>query len=71
MEYSPEEIDVKGDGVGFLIDINGLYDFLSRLTDRRDARGIRYKLVHVLVFALLAKLAGRRPSDQHLRMGVS
>ena len=58
MEYSPEEIDVKGEGAGFLIDMNSLYDFLSRLTDRRDAHGIRYKLVHVLVFALLAKLAG-------------
>ena len=26
--------------------------------DRRDARGIRYKLVHILVFVVLAKLAG-------------
>ena len=34
------------------------HDFLSRLEDRRDARGIRYKLAHILVFVVLAKLAG-------------
>ena len=57
MEYT-EEIGDNGEGTGFLIDMNSLYDYLSRLTDRRDARGIRYKLVHVLAFAVLAKLAG-------------
>ena len=58
MEYSPAETDVNGEGAGFLIDMNSLYGYLSRLTDRRDARGIRYKLVHILAFAVLAKLAG-------------
>ena len=38
--------------------MGSLYDFLSRLEDRRDARGIRYKLAHILVFVVLAKLAG-------------
>ena len=69
-EYSPAEVDVNAasspgpsdapglDAPGFLVDLGSLYDFLSRLEDRRDSRGIRYRLVHVLVFVALAKLAG-------------
>jgi hypothetical protein len=41
-----------------MVDMGSLYDFLSRLEDRRDSRGIRYKLVNILIFALLSKLAG-------------
>ena len=52
-------LDAPGlDAPGFLVDLGSLYDFLSRLGDRRDSRGIRYRLVHVLVFVALAKLAG-------------
>ena len=57
-EYSRAGFDVNGDAQGFMVDMGSLYDFLSRLEDRRDARGIRYKLVHILVFVVLAKLAG-------------
>ena len=57
-EYSPAWFDVNGDAKGFMVDMGSLYDFLGRLEDRRDARGIRYKLVHILVFVVLAKLAG-------------
>ena len=58
MKYSLAGMDVKGDDDGLVIDINSLYDFLIRLTDLRDVRGIRYELVHILVFVVLAKLAG-------------
>ena len=57
-EYSRAGFDVNGEAQGFMVDMGSLYDFLSRLEDRRDARGIRYKLVHILVFVVLAKLAG-------------
>ena len=64
-EYGPAEVDVNavgspgsGDGPGFMVDLGSLYDFLSRLEDHRDSRGIRYRLVHILVFVALAKLAG-------------
>ena len=57
-EYSRAGFDVNGETQGFMVDMGSLYDFLSRLEDRRDARGIRYKLVHILVFVVLAKLAG-------------
>ena len=58
MEYSPDGFDVNGEAPGFVVDLGSLYDFLSRLEDRRDSRGIRYQLVHILVFAVLSKLAG-------------
>ena len=58
MEYSRAGFDVNGEVQGFMVDVGSLYDFLSRLEDRRDARGIRYKLAHILVFVALAKLAG-------------
>ena len=40
------------------MDLGSLYDYLARLEDRRGPRGVRYRLVHILVFVLLAKLAG-------------
>ena len=70
MEYSAAEVDVNvagspgpSDAPGldapeFMVDLGSLYDFLSRLEDRRDSRGIRYRLVHIVVFVALAKLAG-------------
>ena len=48
---------------GNVFDVGSLYAELSKLTDQRDARGIRYQLVNILVFIILAKLCGEdRPS---------
>ena len=65
MDCSLAEFDVNvcwpGDlnkGSGFVVDWGSLYDFLTRLEDRRDPRGVRYPLAWVLTLALLAKLAG-------------
>ncbi len=58
MEYSPASIDVNGDSQGFVIDVGSLYEHLSQLKDRRDSRGVRYELVTILIFVVLAKLAG-------------
>lgn len=41
-----------------MIDLGSLYDWLCRLKDCRHARGVRYALVTILVFIILAKLAG-------------
>ena len=46
------------EGSGFVVDWGSLYDFLTRLEDRRDPRGVRYPLARVLALTLLAKLAG-------------
>ena len=48
-----------------MVDMGTLYEFLSRLEDRRNCRGIRYKLVNVLAFVVLANLAG-----EHRLIGI-
>lgn len=58
-EYSTPTFDVNLDPNGFIVDLDSLYEFLSRLHDSRHARGVRYALVTVLMFVLLAKLAGQ------------
>ena len=55
------EINVRPEGVVF--DIGCLFEALCTLHDQRDARGLRYRLVTVLVLTILAKLAG----ENHLR----
>ena len=63
MKYTPLSFDVNLKPEGFLVDLDSLFAALSQLHDRRDARGLRYALVTVLVFVVLAKLAG----EDHLR----
>ena len=70
MEYIPAKFGVNDVRDGFVVDIGSLYDFLSRLKDHRDARGVRYKLVNMLVF-IACQAVGRRQVDRHLRMGVA
>jgi predicted transposase YbfD/YdcC len=57
-KYTPIafEINLRSDGVVF--DVGSLFEALLTLHDQRDARGLRYALVTVLVFVVLAKLAG-------------
>jgi hypothetical protein len=46
-----------------IFDLGSLYAELSQLTDHRDARGVRYELVNLLTFMVIAKLCGEdRPS---------
>ena len=65
MDCSLGEFDVNvcwpwdwQEGPGLVVDWGSLYDFLTRLEDRRDPRGVRYPLAWVLTLTLLAKLAG-------------
>ncbi len=57
-KYSPPTFDVNVDPDGFIMDLDSLYAFLTHLHDSRDAHGVRYALVTILVFIVLAKLAG-------------
>jgi len=41
-----------------MFDVGSLLAYLEQLTDPRDARGVRYKLIHLLTFLILAKLGG-------------
>ena len=65
MDCSLAEFDVNDWGTldedavsGLVVDWGSLYDFLTRLEDGRDPRGVRYPLARILTFVLLAKLAG-------------
>ncbi len=58
MECSTPRFDVNLNPAGFVVDWDSLYAHLARLRDRRRARGLRYPLVTVLGFVVLAKLAG-------------
>ena len=63
MKYTPLSFDVNLKPDGFVVDMDSLFAALATLHDRRDARGLRYALVTVLVFIVLAKVAG----EDHLR----
>jgi len=58
MKYSPLAFEINLRPEGFVVDLDSLYAKLAALHDQRDARGVRYGLVTVLVFVILAKLAG-------------
>ena len=57
-KYSPVPFELKLRPEGFVFAVDSLFEALLGLHDQRDARGIRYALVTVLVFVVLAKLAG-------------
>ena len=59
MECSTPTFDVNLDPAGFVIDLDSLYAYLARLRDKRHARGVRYAVVTVLIYMVLAKLAGQ------------
>ena len=46
-----------------VVDVDSLYAHLATLHDQRDARGLRYALVTVLLLIVMAKLSG----EDHLR----
>lgn len=58
MEYRPAKLDVNVDATDLVVDVDSLYVELSRLTDQRARRGLRYALVTILVLIVLAKLSG-------------
>lgn len=62
MKYTPLPYEVNLEE-GVVIELGSLFAALCALHDKRDARGLRYALVTVLVFILLAKLGGQ----DHLR----
>ena len=63
-EYSAPTFDVNIDPTGWVMDLNSLYEHLTRLHDSRHARGTRYALVTVLVYVVLrvGALAAARAS---------
>ncbi len=62
-QYTPLAWEINVTPGGLVFDIGSLFEALCALHDQRDARGLRYHLVTILVFVVLAKLAG----ENHLR----
>ena len=65
-KYTPLAFEINlpsGSADGFVFEVGSLVEAFCGLHDQRDARGLRYRLVTVLVFTVLAKLAGQ----DHLR----
>jgi predicted transposase YbfD/YdcC len=59
MECTAPALEVQIAEEGCVIDLESLYADLARLQDKRHARGLRHALVTVLVYIVLAKLAGQ------------
>jgi predicted transposase YbfD/YdcC len=57
-KYTPLSFEINLGADGFVFDVHSLMAVLMGLKDLRDARGLRYALVTVLVFVILAKLSG-------------
>ena len=58
MEWTALNLTVNGVAEGCVVDLGSLYAALAHVHDKRHARGLRYALVTVLVYIVLAKLAG-------------
>jgi len=58
MECITPTFDVNLDPNGLVVDLDGLYAWLARLRDKGHTRGVLYAPVTVLLFMVLAKLAG-------------
>lgn len=57
-KYTPLAFEINLREDGFLFDVGSLFELFAGLHDGRDARGIRFALTTILVFVVLAKLAG-------------
>ena len=58
-KYTPLAFEINLCPEGLVFDVGSLFEAFCGLHDQRDARGLRYPLVTVLGFVVLAKLAGQ------------
>lgn len=63
MHYSAGRVKQDYGATGILYDVGSVYEGLSRITDKRKARGKLYRLETILMIIVLAKLSGEdRPT---------
>jgi len=63
MHYSVGKVKQDYGATGILYDLGSLYEGLSKITDKRKARGKLYRLETILMIIVLAKLSGEdKPS---------
>jgi predicted transposase YbfD/YdcC len=58
MHYSASRVKQDYGATGILYDLGSVYEGLSRITDKRKARGKLYRLETILMIIVLAKLSG-------------
>ncbi len=63
MHYSASRVKQDYGATGMLYDLGSVYEGLSKITDKRKARGKIYRLETILMIVVLAKLSGEdKPS---------
>ena len=63
MHYSASRVKQEYGATGILYDLGSVYEGLSKITDKRKARGKLYRLETILMIVVLAKLSGEdKPS---------
>jgi predicted transposase YbfD/YdcC len=63
MHYSASRVKQAYGATGVLYDLGSVYDGLSKITDKRKARGKIYRLETILMIIVMAKLSGEdKPS---------
>ena len=63
MHYSASRVKQDYGATGILYDLGSVYEGLSKLTDKRKARGKLYRLETIMMIIILAKLSGEdKPS---------
>jgi DDE_Tnp_1-associated len=63
MHYSASRVKQEYGVTGILYDLGSVYEGLSKITDKRKARGKLYRLEMILMIIVLAKLSGEdKPS---------
>jgi predicted transposase YbfD/YdcC len=58
MDYSASRVKQDYGATGVLYDVGSVYEGLSKITDKRKARGKIYRLETILMIIVLAKLSG-------------
>lgn len=58
MHYSASRVKQDYGATGILYDLGSVYEGLSKITDKRKARGKLYRLETILMIIVLAKLSG-------------
>jgi hypothetical protein len=63
MHYSTSRVKQDYGATGILYDLGSVYEGLSKITDKRKARGKVYRLETILMIIVMAKLSGEdKPS---------
>ena len=63
MHYSASRVKQEYGATGVLYDLGSVYEGLTKITDKRKARGKLYRIETILMIIVLAKLCGEdKPS---------